>query len=69
MSDRCNAKTEVWARVCGFFRPVNQWNLGKKQEYRDRKHYQVDSARLGNVKRCKAECGEDRHGKAKQGKL
>lgn len=39
---RCTAKTEVWARVCGFFRPIAQWNKGKRQEYADRKHYQVD---------------------------
>jgi ribonucleoside-triphosphate reductase len=41
MSRKCQEKTEVWARVCGFFRPVQQWNEGKKQEYADRKNYQV----------------------------
>jgi ribonucleoside-triphosphate reductase len=33
---KCQQKTEVYARVCGFFRPVQQWNLGKKEEYRER---------------------------------
>jgi len=42
MSDRCTAKTEVWARVCGFFRPVSQWNKGKRAEYAERKTYQVE---------------------------
>jgi ribonucleoside-triphosphate reductase len=37
MAERCQAKTEVYARVCEFFRPVQQWNLGKKEEYRERK--------------------------------
>lgn len=32
----CLARTEVYSRVCGFFRPVQQWNLGKREEYRDR---------------------------------
>ncbi len=29
---------EVWSRVMGYFRPVNQWNGGKKQEHKDRLH-------------------------------
>ncbi|MDO3380421.1 anaerobic ribonucleoside-triphosphate reductase [Geoalkalibacter halelectricus] len=38
---KCNARTEVYSRVCGFFRPVQNWNKGKKAEYRDRLPYQV----------------------------
>jgi ribonucleoside-triphosphate reductase len=30
-------QTEVYSRVAGFFRPVNSWNLGKKEEYNQRK--------------------------------
>jgi len=41
MTEKCNAKTEVYSRVCGFFRPVQQWNKGKKEEYKDRKTYDV----------------------------
>jgi ribonucleoside-triphosphate reductase len=33
---RCGAETEVWSRVTGYFRPVANFNEGKKQEYRDR---------------------------------
>ena len=33
---KCHGKTEVYSRVCGFFRPVQQWNKGKKQEYKER---------------------------------
>ena len=29
--------TEVFSRVSGFYRPLNQWNPGKKSEYNDRK--------------------------------
>ncbi len=35
----CQELTEVYSRVCGFFRPVQQWNRGKRQEYKDRQEY------------------------------
>jgi len=38
---KCAEKTEVWARVCGFFRPVSQWNQGKKAEYGERTPYKM----------------------------
>lgn len=37
----CQKKTEVYSRVCGFFRPTAQWNKGKKQEFRDRVTFRV----------------------------
>lgn len=41
---KCNAKTEVYSRVCGYFRPVSRWNVGKKEEFNDRKKYNVQQA-------------------------
>ncbi len=38
-SDNCNRSCEVYSRVVGYFRPVQNWNLGKKQEFSDRKEY------------------------------
>lgn len=32
---------EVYSRVVGYFRPVNQWNKGKQEEFRERKTYDV----------------------------
>ena len=32
----CGQDTEVWTRVVGFHRPVQSWNKGKKEEYRER---------------------------------
>lgn len=32
----CGHDTEVWTRVVGFHRPVQSWNKGKKEEYRER---------------------------------
>jgi ribonucleoside-triphosphate reductase len=36
MATKGDDKTEVYSRVCGFFRPVQQWNREKKEEYKDR---------------------------------
>ena len=36
---KCGLKTEVYSRVCGYFRPVANWNHGKKEEFKDRKAY------------------------------
>lgn len=40
----CNEKTEVYSRVVGYFRPVQQWNIGKKEEYDRRLEFKVDKA-------------------------
>lgn len=37
----CDGNCEVWSRIVGYFRPVDQWNKGKKSEYADRKEYLV----------------------------
>lgn len=36
---KCNCKTEVFSRVTGFYRPVENFNIGKKQEFKDRNTY------------------------------
>ncbi len=38
----CGQKTEVYSRITGYYRPVQNWNDGKSQEYKDRKVYKVD---------------------------
>ncbi len=35
---------EVYSRVVGYLRPVNQWNLGKQQEFKERKEFKVKKA-------------------------
>ena len=32
-------KCEIYSRVVGFLTPVSQWNIGKKEEYKDRVTY------------------------------
>jgi ribonucleoside-triphosphate reductase len=41
MATKCDAKTEVYSRVCGFYRPVQPWNRGKKEEFKERRAYVV----------------------------
>ena len=36
---KCNV--EVYSRVTGFCRPVQEWNEGKKAEFKDRKRYDI----------------------------
>jgi ribonucleoside-triphosphate reductase len=45
MATKCDSKTEVYSRVCGFFRPVQQWNKGKKEEFKDRCEYVLEPAK------------------------
>jgi len=35
-------KTEVYSRVVGYFRPVQQWNKGKQEEFKDRQEFVVE---------------------------
>ncbi|MBE6945490.1 MAG: ribonucleoside triphosphate reductase [Ruminococcaceae bacterium] len=35
----CGRKTEVYSRITGYYRPVQNWNDGKAQEFKDRKTY------------------------------
>ena len=37
----CGKKTEVYSRITGYYRPVQNWNDGKVQEYKDRREYVV----------------------------
>jgi len=42
----CGAKTEVYSRITGYYRPVSNWNDGKSQEYKDRKVYNIGRSKL-----------------------
>jgi len=37
----CSSETEVWSRVTGYLRPIQNYNPGKKQEYMDRKKFKI----------------------------
>jgi len=38
---KCNKQTEVYSRVVGYLRPVNDWNKGKQEEFKQRKVYSI----------------------------
>lgn len=40
-------ETEVYSRVVGYFRPVSGWNIGKKQEFEDRKPVKMEGGKNG----------------------
>ncbi|MBE5868875.1 MAG: ribonucleoside triphosphate reductase [Lachnospiraceae bacterium] len=42
----CGSKTEVYSRITGYYRPVQNWNDGKLQEYENRKEYDVANSSL-----------------------
>lgn len=37
----CGEKAEVYSRITGYYRPVQNWNEGKSEEFRNRKVYDV----------------------------
>jgi anaerobic ribonucleoside-triphosphate reductase len=39
---------EVFSRVCGFFRPVQAWNPGKREEHSQKKTYKVKEDKKEN---------------------
>lgn len=41
----CGAVTEVYSRITGYYRPVQNWNAGKTQEYKNRKVYDLSRSR------------------------
>ncbi len=45
----CGAETEVWSRVTGYLRPVENFNEGKKQEYFDRRKFKVPGEALNET--------------------
>ena len=45
MAEKCHSKAEVYSRICGFFRPVQQWNKGKKEEFMDRKVFDLNNSK------------------------
>ena len=42
----CGEKTEVYSRITGYYRPVQNWNDGKTQEFKERKVYDIENSKL-----------------------
>ena len=58
----CGEKTEVYSRITGYYRPVQNWNDGKSQEFKDRKVYDIENSKLTvkeTAKACSCEEAND----------
>ena len=47
----CGEVTEVYSRITGYYRPVQNWNDGKLAEYQNRKEYVVNKEKIEALKR------------------
>ena len=45
---KCGKKTEVYSRITGYYRPVQNWNDGKREEFAHRKVYNIEHSVLRN---------------------
>ena len=57
----CGESAEVYSRITGYYRPVQNWNDGKSQEYKERKVYSIarsDISKHGTVKKADAPAAE-----------
>jgi anaerobic ribonucleoside-triphosphate reductase len=41
LKDEERQPCEVFSRVCGYYRPVSNFNIGKKQEHKERVTFKV----------------------------
>ena len=65
---KCGQKTEVYSRITGYYRPVQNWNDGKLEEYKERKTYNVLNSKFDpNVDGIHAgECECQKHEEVKE---
>ena len=42
----CGKTTEVYSRITGYYRPVQNWNDGKRAEFSDRKVYNIENSKF-----------------------
>ena len=42
----CGESAEVYSRITGYYRPVQNWNAGKTQEYNERREYNIETSVL-----------------------
>jgi ribonucleoside-triphosphate reductase len=45
----CEQETEVYSRIVGYYRPIKNWNDGKRAEFSDRKEFIVDKSLVNNT--------------------
>lgn len=61
---KCGKKTEVYSRITGYYRPVQNWNDGKLEEFKERKTYNIANSKYNGkkfeekVEPCRAEAAQ-----------
>ena len=45
---KSNCITEVYSRITGYFQQTKGWNMGKKEEFKDRKHFDKSVKGIAN---------------------
>ena len=65
----CGATTEVYSRITGYYRPVQNFNDGKAQEFKDRKVYDIENSHLTHVGPKQAESLEEQETVAATGEI
>ena len=40
---KCGGETEIYSRIVGYLRPLNRWNPGKAEEFKERKTFEITS--------------------------
>ena len=43
---KCGQKAEVYSRITGYYRPVQNWNDGKLEEYKERRTYNISTSKF-----------------------
>lgn len=56
---KCGQPAEVYSRITGYYRPVQNWNDGKTQEYKNRKVYDTEHSHLNPISRSVITMKED----------
>ncbi len=55
---KCGKTTEVYSRITGYYRPVQNWNDGKRKEFEDRKVYNIETSKF-TEKKVDCECKKE----------
>ena len=55
----CGKATEVYSRITGYYRPIQNWNDGKRKEFEDRKEYNIDTSKF-QAKEQVCDCKEEK---------
>ena len=55
----CGKKTEVYSRITGYYRPIQNWNDGKRKEFGDRKVYNIETSKFNAKEADACDCKKE----------